>query len=93
MTAVTGQMKWLSYIMPVIFMFVLNNYAAGLNYYYFLSNLTTIAQQLAIRSFVDDKVIHAQLQENKKKPVKVSKFQQKLEEMAKQRGIDLNKKK
>jgi YidC/Oxa1 family membrane protein insertase len=54
---------------------------------------TTIAQQLAIRSFVDDKVIHAQLQENKKKPVKVSKFQQKLEEMAKQRGIDLNKKK
>ncbi len=93
MTAVTGQMKWLSYLMPVIFMFVLNNYAAGLNYYYFLSNLTTIAQQLVIRSFVDDKVIHAQLQENKKKPVKVSKFQQKLEEMAKKRGVDVNKKK
>lgn len=93
MTAVTGQMKWLSYIMPVIFMFVLNNYAAGLNYYYFLSNLTTIAQQLAIRRFVDDKAIHAELQENKKKPVKVSKFQQKLEEMAKQRGVDVNKKK
>lgn len=93
MTAVTGQMKWLSYIMPVIFMFVLNNYAAGLNYYYFLSNLTTIAQQLAIRSFVDDKAIHAELQENKKKPVKVSKFQQKLEEMAKQRGVDPSKKK
>jgi YidC/Oxa1 family membrane protein insertase len=96
MTAVTGQMKYLSYIMPVIFMFVLNSYAAGLNYYYFLSNIATISQQLAIRRFVDDKKIHAELQENKKKPAKVSKFQQRLEEMAKKRGVDLpgkNKKK
>lgn len=88
MTAVTGQMKWLSYIMPVIFMFVLNSYAAGLNYYYFLSNLATISQQLIIRRFVDDKAIHAELQENKKKPTKKSKFQEKLEEMAKQRSGD-----
>ena len=86
MTAVTGQMKWLSYLMPVIFMFVLNSYAAGLNYYYFLSNIATVGQQLIIRLFVDDKAIHAQLQENKKKPQKVSKFQEKLSEMAKQRG-------
>jgi YidC/Oxa1 family membrane protein insertase len=96
MTAVTGQMKWLSYMMPVIFMFVLNSYPAGLNYYYFLSNIATISQQLAIRRFVDDKKIHAELQENKKKPAKVSKFQQRLEEMAKKRGVDLpgkNKKK
>lgn len=93
MTAVTGQMKWLSYIMPVIFMFVLNSYAAGLNYYYFLSNLATITQQLVIRRFVDDKAIHEELQENKKKPVKKSKFQERLEEMAKQRGVDINKKK
>jgi YidC/Oxa1 family membrane protein insertase len=88
MTAVTGQMKWLSYMMPVIFMFVLNSYPAGLNYYYFLSNIATISQQLAIRRFVDDKKIHAELQENKKKPAKVSKFQQRLEEMAKKRGVD-----
>ncbi len=87
MTAVTGQMKWLSYIMPVIFMFVLNSYAAGLNYYYFLSNIATVAQQLIIRQFVDDKAIHAELQENKKKPQKKSKFQEKLEEMAKQRNV------
>jgi YidC/Oxa1 family membrane protein insertase len=86
MTAVTGQMKWLSYIMPVIFMFVLNSYAAGLNYYYFLSNLATISQQLIIRRFVDDKAIHAELQENKKKPMQKSKFQAKLEEISKQRG-------
>jgi YidC/Oxa1 family membrane protein insertase len=67
-------------------MFVLNSYAAGLNYYYFLSNLATISQQLIIRRFVDDKAIHAELQENKKKPMQKSKFQAKLEEISKQRG-------
>ena len=88
MTGVTGQMKWMSYVMPVIFMFVLNSYPAGLNYYYFLSNLVTIGQQLAIRRFVDDKALHQQIQENKKKPVTKSRFEQKLEDMTKKRGID-----
>lgn len=90
-SGMTGQMKWMSYIMPVIFLFVLNSYAAGLNYYYFISNLFTIGQQLMIRQFVDEKKLHAEIQENKKKPVKASKFQQKLEEMAKARGVDVNK--
>jgi YidC/Oxa1 family membrane protein insertase len=92
-SGMTGQMKWMSYIMPVVFLFVLNSYAAGLNYYYFISNLFTIGQQLMIRTFVDEKKLHAEIQENKKKPVKASKFQQKLEEMAKARGVDMNKKK
>lgn len=92
-SGMTGQMKWMSYVMPVIFLFVLNSYAAGLNYYYFISNLFTIGQQLMIRTFVDEKKLHAEIQENKKKPVKSSKFQQKLEEMAKSRGVDLNKNK
>ncbi|TAE86140.1 MAG: membrane protein insertase YidC [Bacteroidetes bacterium] len=87
-SGMTGQMKWMSYIMPVVFLFVLNSYSSGLNYYYFVSNLFTIGQQLMIRSFVDDKKLHAEIQENKKKPVKVSKFQQKLEEMAKAKGVD-----
>lgn len=90
-SGMTGQMKWMSYIMPVVFLFVLNSYASGLNYYYFISNLFTIGQQLAIRSFVNEDKLHAEIQENKKKPVKSSKFQQKLEEMAKSRGVDLNK--
>ena len=76
--------------MPVIFLFMLNSFAAGLNYYYFVSNLFTIGQQLLIRSFVDDAKMHAQIQENKKKPVTKSKFQQKLEDMAKARGMDMN---
>jgi YidC/Oxa1 family membrane protein insertase len=85
---INEQMKWLTYLMPVVFLFVLNSFPAGLNYYYFVSNLFTIGQQLAIRRFVDDKQLHAQIQENKKKPVKKSRFEQKLEDMARKRGID-----
>ncbi|MFI5221278.1 MAG: membrane protein insertase YidC [Bacteroidia bacterium] len=91
MTGVTGQMKWISYFMPLIFLFMLNSYAAGLNYYYFLSNLVTIGQQLLIKRFVDESSLHAQMQENKKKPVTKSKFQAKLEDIAKKRGVDMNK--
>jgi YidC/Oxa1 family membrane protein insertase len=90
-TGINEQMKWLTYTMPVIFLFVLNSFPAGLNYYYFLSNLVTIGQQLGIRSFVDEKKIHAQIQENKKKPVKKSSFEQRLEDMARKRGVDINK--
>ncbi len=91
MTGVTGQMKYISYFMPVAFLGFFNNYASGLTYYYFLSNLFTIGQQLLISAFVDDKALHHQIQENKKKPIVKSKFQQKLEDMAKKRGLDPNK--
>jgi YidC/Oxa1 family membrane protein insertase len=91
MTGVTGQMKIISYLMPIMFLGFFNNYASGLTYYYFLSNLFTIGQQLLIRAFVDDKALHAQIQENRKKPVTKSKFQIKLEEMAKKRGFDTDK--
>ena len=81
-------MKFMMYAMPVIFLFVLNSYAAGLNYYYFLANVITFGQQAAFRSLVDDKKIHAKIQENKRKPQaqKQSSFQKRLEEMAKKRG-------
>lgn len=90
----TGQMKWMGYIMPIIFMGVLNNVAAGLNYYYFLANMMTFGQQYLIRLFVDDAKLHKQIQENKKKPEsqKKSKFQQKLEEMQKERERQTKKK-
>jgi YidC/Oxa1 family membrane protein insertase len=78
----TGQMKYIGYITPIIFLGVLNSYPAGLNYYYFLANMLTFAQQYAIRQFVNDDKIHAQIQQNKKKPGadKKSKFQQRMEE-------------
>ena len=78
------QMKYVMYTMPVVFLFVMNNYSAALSYYYFLANLITFAQQAIIRRGIDDEKLYALLQANKKKPVKKSKFQQKLEEIAKQ---------
>ena len=80
-------MKTMMYMMPVMFLFILNNYSSGLSYYYFLANVITIGQTYLIRSFVDEDKIRAQLQVNKKKPVKRSNFQKRLEDMAKQKGI------
>ncbi len=77
------QMKYVMYTMPVIFLFVMNNYSSALSYYYFLANLITFAQQAIIRNSMDDNKLYAMLQENKKKPIKKSKFQQRLEELAK----------
>ncbi len=77
------QMKYVMYGMPVIFLLVMNNYSAALSYYYFLANIITFAQQALIRRNIDDKKLYAMLQANKKKPVQKSKFQKRLEEMAK----------
>lgn len=85
-------MKGMMYLMPVMFLFILNNYSAGLSYYYFLANVITIGQTYLIRSFVDDEKIRAQLQVNKKKTVKKSNFQKRLEDLSKQRGIKPPKK-
>ncbi|WP_448519727.1 membrane protein insertase YidC [Rhodoflexus sp.] len=91
-------MKIVSYVMPVIFVFVLNSFSAGLTYYYFVSNIITIVQQLGIRSFVDESKIRAKLEENRKKfsdpNRKKSGFQQRLEEALKaQEEAKKNKKK
>ena len=84
----TGQMKYIGYITPIIFLATLNSYPSGLNYYYFLANMLTFLQQYLIKFMVDDKKIHAQIQENKKKPddpkKKKSGFGAKLEEMMRQ---------
>lgn len=77
-------MKTMMYIMPIMFLGFFNSYSAGLSYYYLLANLITFAQMYAIRRFVDEKKLHAQILENKKKPVKKSGFQKRLEEMSKQ---------
>ena len=85
----SGQMKYIGYITPIIFLGALNSYPAGLNYYYFLANMMTFLQQYIIRLMVDDKKIHAQIQENKKKPAdpkkKTGGFQARMEEMMRQK--------
>ncbi|MDX5437204.1 MAG: membrane protein insertase YidC, partial [Pontibacter sp.] len=66
-SSMQGPMKFYSYLMPVIFMFVLNSFPAGLSFYYFVSNLVTFGQQAGIRYFVDEKKIRTRLEENKHK--------------------------
>jgi YidC/Oxa1 family membrane protein insertase len=94
MTASNPQMKWMMYLMPVMFLGIFNNYSSGLSYYYFLANMISFGQQYFFRSLVDDKAIHAKILENKKKPQnkKKSKFQQRLEQLAKERGQGPKKK-
>jgi YidC/Oxa1 family membrane protein insertase len=82
-SGVTGQMKWIGYFMPVIFLGVLNDYASGLTWYYFVSNMITFGQQYVIRRMVDDEKLHAQISESRKKPVVKSTFQKRMEDAMK----------
>ena len=78
-------MKWMMYLMPLMFLVFFNNYAAGLSYYYFLSLLITIIQTYAIRKwFVREEDVRRTMKENAKKPQKKSGFMARLEEMQKQ---------
>ena len=74
-------MQTMMYIMPIMFLFIFNSYSSGLSYYYFIATLITIVQTWAIRKFVNDEKLLKQIELAKTKPVKKSKFQQKLEEM------------
>jgi YidC/Oxa1 family membrane protein insertase len=86
-------MKTMMYIMPVMFMFMLNKFSAGLTYYYFLANVITIGQNYLFKQFVDEDKILRKIEERKTKPVKKSKWQQRIEEMSKQSGQKPEKKK
>ncbi|PXX24242.1 membrane protein insertase YidC [Arenibacter sp. ARW7G5Y1] len=78
-------MKFIMYLSPLMMLVFFNNYASGLSLYYFVSNLITIFIMLAIKNFIlDEDKIHAQIQENKKKPKKENKFQKKMREMMEQ---------
>ena len=76
-------MQFMMYLMPIMFLFIFNNYSSGLSYYYFVATLITILQTWAIRRFVDDEKLLKQIELAKSKPMKKSRFQQRLEEMQK----------
>ncbi|HEY0031372.1 MAG TPA: membrane protein insertase YidC [Bacteroidia bacterium] len=87
-------MKWMMYLMPILFLGFMNSYSAGLSWYYFLANMITFGQTWIMQKFViNHEALHAKIQENKKKPVKQSKFQQRLEQMTKDRQQQVNTKK
>jgi YidC/Oxa1 family membrane protein insertase len=84
-------MKFMMYFMPVIFLAVMNEYAAGLSWYYFLANMMTFLQNYGLKFIVKDEKIRAEIDANMKKPQKKGGFAARLEEMAKQRQADMNK--
>lgn len=89
LSSVQGPMKSMQYFMPVIFMFILNSFSAGLSFYYFFSTMVTFAQQAIIKRFVDEDKIMAVMEDHKKKmvaggvPSKKSSFMNKLEQAMK----------
>ena len=74
-----GGMKWMTYLMPIMFLFFFNDYASGLSYYYFVSLLITIGQTYICRLIVDEGKVRRQMLENAKKPKKKSGFMARLE--------------
>ena len=83
-------MKIIMYLMPLMMLFFFNNYSSGLSLYYFISNLLTIFLMLIIKNYIiDNDRIHAQIEENKKRPKKTSGFaarlQKAMEEAEKQK--------
>ncbi|MCQ2284289.1 MAG: membrane protein insertase YidC [Bacteroidales bacterium] len=79
-------MNMMMYMMPIMFLFMFNNFSSALTYYYLLFNIFTFVQMFIFRYAVNEDKLHAQLQANMKKPVKKSKFQLKMEEMQKQQA-------
>ncbi len=85
-------MKTMMYFMPVMLLGIFNNFASGLSYYYFLANVITFGQMFLFRRFIDEDALRAKMEANKKKPVKKSKWQQRMEQLAKQQEEQKKKK-
>ena len=67
-----------------MFLFIFNDYASGLSYYYFLSLLITIIQTWIFRRVIDEKKVREQLLANARKPRKKSGWMARLEEASRQ---------
>lgn len=79
-------MKWMMYLMPIMFLFVLNDYPSGLNYYYFISTLISVGTMIVLRRTTDENKLLADLEAKKKDPKQIKKtgFAARLEAMQKQ---------
>ncbi len=85
-------MKIMMYVMPIMFLGIFNNYAAGLSYYYFLVNVITFLQMFIFRYVVNEDKLHKQIEANKLKPVKKSSWAKRLEDLQKQQQQNAKRK-
>ncbi len=72
-------MKYMQYFMPIMFLFVFNNYAAGLTCYLFFSNVLNITQTVVTKRVISDDKLLKELEGNKNKPKKKGGFASRLE--------------
>ena len=86
-------MKWMMYLMPIMFLVFFNTYASGLSYYYFISLLITILQTFFTRMMVKEDKVRAVMAQNAKKPKKKSGFMARLEEAQRRQQQALNEQK
>lgn len=77
-------MKFMMYFMPVMMLFILNSFSAALNYYYLISLCFTFLQMFIIQKSIDPEKVLKRLEANSKKPMKKSKWQQRIEALEKQ---------
>lgn len=87
------QMKYIIYLMPIMFLGVFNSYASGLSYYYFVANMITFGQQFAIRSFIDEDKIKAKIAERKEQPQKENRLMRRLREAQEEQNRQQRRKK
>lgn len=78
-----GMKFMMLYMMPVMMLFIFNDFSSGLSYYYFLANVITLIQMYAMRYLVNEDKLHAKMKAQSAKPVKQSKWAAKLAEMQK----------
>ncbi len=76
-------MKWMMYLMPIMFLGIFNNYSSGLSYYYFLVNIITFIQMGFFRFTINEEKLRKKMMSVKAKPIKKSKWQQRMEDMMK----------
>jgi YidC/Oxa1 family membrane protein insertase len=75
-------MKWMQYVMPIMFLGFFNSYASGLTAYLLFSNVLNIGQTMATKAFlIDEAKILAQMEDHKKKPKKTGGFQDRLQKV------------
>jgi YidC/Oxa1 family membrane protein insertase len=79
-------MKLMMYMSPVMLMLFLNSLSSGLTYYYFLANILTYAQNSISKRFINTDAVLLTLEAYKKKPIKKSKWQEKLESVQSKKG-------
>ena len=85
MQTMEGPMKIMQYVLPIMFLFIFNNFSSGLTYYYFLSNVLSFGQVYLFRRLVNEDDIKKEIDYNRKQNlnVKKSSFRIRLEEAMK----------